>query len=358
MHAKFKPEHQTPDRNLPGTGASRSSRVAEEKLGLVEEACSIGHWSLDLLTGHERWSAGLFRITGIDPRAVAPTQGVLEMLVHPADKEQYRGISRHMKSRGAQALQFRIVRPDGFCRWVKARIEPVLGIDGSPTHLLGILNDVTELEHWKAAALVDSVVLQLMNETIGLVVWQAELDGSGPPAWEAFFGDSVDCCNPFADLEDQAATSLATAWAEARHLRQSVNMTCQQRNGGEIFIRGLPVSCERSSERWVFVTLDLTTARRTLRSQENALQSGMLRPSQLRAARAVLNWSGQELASRAGLSFSTVRRMEDERAPHPKTESAERLTEVLKAAGIGFESSANGILSVSFSPGSNQLAES
>lgn len=36
----------------------------------------------------------------------------------------------------------------------------------------------------------------------------------------------------------------------------------------------------------------------------------MISSSQVRAAKALLRWSGEELASRAGISLSTVRRVE------------------------------------------------
>ena len=64
----------------------------------------------------------------------------------------------------------------------------------------------------------------------------------------------------------------------------------------------------------------------------------MLRANQIRAARALLNWSQTELVEKSGLSLTTVRRMEDETIG-PERSSAGNVaivTTVLKEAGVCF----------------------
>jgi transcriptional regulator with XRE-family HTH domain len=57
---------------------------------------------------------------------------------------------------------------------------------------------------------------------------------------------------------------------------------------------------------------------------------------QLRAARAVLDWSGRELADAAGVSFSTVRRAEEDGATTIRVESLTAIRSALETAGIEF----------------------
>ncbi|MBV9482092.1 MAG: helix-turn-helix domain-containing protein [Acidobacteria bacterium] len=59
---------------------------------------------------------------------------------------------------------------------------------------------------------------------------------------------------------------------------------------------------------------------------------------QIHAARAMLNWSMQELANRAGCSWRTIRRAEEAGATVPRmhVSTLERITAVLEAAGIAF----------------------
>ena len=57
---------------------------------------------------------------------------------------------------------------------------------------------------------------------------------------------------------------------------------------------------------------------------------------QLRGARGLLGWSQTELASRAGLSLPTVKRVEAEFGPNVSHDARARLQRALEAAGIEF----------------------
>lgn len=64
----------------------------------------------------------------------------------------------------------------------------------------------------------------------------------------------------------------------------------------------------------------------------------MLKANQIRAARALLNWSQGELVTRTGLSLTTIRRMEDDKIG-PERSSAGNVatvTKTLEDAGIAF----------------------
>lgn len=64
----------------------------------------------------------------------------------------------------------------------------------------------------------------------------------------------------------------------------------------------------------------------------------MLQANQIRAARALLNWSQNELVERTGLSLTTIRRMEDDKIG-PERSSAgnvNAVTKILEDAGIAF----------------------
>lgn len=64
----------------------------------------------------------------------------------------------------------------------------------------------------------------------------------------------------------------------------------------------------------------------------------MLRANQIRAARALLNWSQSELVEKSGLSLTTIRRMEDDKIG-PERSSAGNVaavTKIIEDAGITF----------------------
>lgn len=64
----------------------------------------------------------------------------------------------------------------------------------------------------------------------------------------------------------------------------------------------------------------------------------MLKANQIRAARALLNWSQGELVEKSGLSLTTIRRMEDDKIG-PERSSAGNVSAVMDAlheAGVLF----------------------
>ena len=63
----------------------------------------------------------------------------------------------------------------------------------------------------------------------------------------------------------------------------------------------------------------------------------MVTAAQLRAARALLGWSGVALANAAGVSLQTIRRMESELGPgRSSAANVEAVQRALESAGVAF----------------------
>ena len=60
----------------------------------------------------------------------------------------------------------------------------------------------------------------------------------------------------------------------------------------------------------------------------------MISSDQIRAAKAILRWSGEELAQRAGVSLSTIRRVESS-VGVPETQNMKTLVSIKKALEEG-----------------------
>ncbi len=70
----------------------------------------------------------------------------------------------------------------------------------------------------------------------------------------------------------------------------------------------------------------------------------MLVSHQIRAARGLLHWSARVLAERAGVSISTVQRMERAGGPMTgNTECVRRVQDVLERAGVEFLADEHGL---------------
>lgn len=62
----------------------------------------------------------------------------------------------------------------------------------------------------------------------------------------------------------------------------------------------------------------------------------MITPAQIRAARALLNISQQELANELGVSVITVKRLESERDVYVSLDAVEAAQKALEARGVKF----------------------
>jgi len=105
--------------------------------------------------------------------------------------------------------------------------------------------------------------------------------------------------------------------------------------------RAMPILDEDGSvTRWFGVILAIAGAGRYGRNESDARETNAKRydditPSAMRAARALLNWPAERLATEAGLSRSTVRRLEDDEAPiATRRGSIHKILEVLARENI------------------------
>ena len=63
----------------------------------------------------------------------------------------------------------------------------------------------------------------------------------------------------------------------------------------------------------------------------------MITSDQIRAARALLRWSGKDLAEKTGLGFSTLMRLEVlEGVPGAQAKTLETIQKAFESAGVGF----------------------
>ncbi|MDB4884214.1 MAG: sensor protein [Gemmatimonadetes bacterium] len=91
------------------------------------------------------WSAETFRIFGLKPRARPPSRDELISLIHPGDRARVEGvIDDIVHDRLGADVQFRIVRPDGNIRYVRAVSSPPGDRMAWPGEFVGSVIDITE----------------------------------------------------------------------------------------------------------------------------------------------------------------------------------------------------------------------
>jgi PAS domain S-box-containing protein len=138
-------------RGNQSTGRDVTARVeAEQRLQRLteryqhaERAAGLGHWEMDVETGHSTWSDEFFRICGYEPQSFTPTAEIGFNLIHPDDRDAARDrVSHTLETGEPYRIEKRIVRPSGEVRWVDSRGGLVY--DGEHTTLVGSFLDITD----------------------------------------------------------------------------------------------------------------------------------------------------------------------------------------------------------------------
>ncbi|MBL9190561.1 MAG: response regulator [Opitutaceae bacterium] len=115
-----------------------------ERLQLATEAAQVGIWDHDIVQDRLIWDSRMHTLYGIAPREFSATFSAWSERVHPDDRA--RVTAEHggaIEGKGAFNTSFRIVRPDGQERQIRARAHVQRNSAGRATRMVGVNWDVT-----------------------------------------------------------------------------------------------------------------------------------------------------------------------------------------------------------------------
>lgn len=123
----------------------------ETLLADVEHLASIGGWSWDLITREATWSDEMYRIQGLEPQSVPASAELLLSSVPESHRGYVAALLESVVERPDSIppegidIAYRVVRPDGVVRELRAigRIERDPA--GRPVRWIGAAQDVTDL---------------------------------------------------------------------------------------------------------------------------------------------------------------------------------------------------------------------
>jgi PAS domain S-box-containing protein len=125
--------------------AQAALRESEERLDRAQAIAGIGSWELDVATGRYIWSKELFRIRGVSPETFRPDIDNVAQYVHQDDYPVVRRwLAALMTGREQNALEPRIVRPNGDVRVLRVEGRPVTDANGTVRRIAGTMQDITE----------------------------------------------------------------------------------------------------------------------------------------------------------------------------------------------------------------------
>jgi two-component system, cell cycle sensor histidine kinase and response regulator CckA len=149
------------------------------QLGEAQQIARIGSWERDA-AGRLAWSDELYRIYGFDPAQTELDIAQIVERVHPDDREELARAMRGSLDDLANALEFRIVLPDGCERWIQARGEPMLDPDGNVIGRRGTAQDITDRKQAEQRLAAAEVRYRTMVEQLPLGTYIRPLDLDEP----------------------------------------------------------------------------------------------------------------------------------------------------------------------------------
>lgn len=147
-----------------------SITFTERLLSAGQRLAQIGSWELELSSGETQWTEGMHRILGLQPRAVARSAEMILEVVHPDDRERVGALLATVRNRPgavpAEGLtfEFRIIRPDGATRNLRAHGRIEHDEARQPTRWVGVAQDVTEQRFTERELLARHAVTQALRE--------------------------------------------------------------------------------------------------------------------------------------------------------------------------------------------------
>jgi PAS domain S-box-containing protein len=325
----------------------------DESLDLIESH-GVGTWNWDLATAAVGWSAGMSNILGVDHATMAQTLEAYEQLIHPDDRPDFRNPAMLATSGILTDREYRILRPNGELRWVRSFAKLIHSRDGRPERLVGVAFDVTEIRAALRALQQREGLTEAIRDLFDVIVWTTDANGeiSDEVEWWRTTGQlgRVDHWNRHEVVHPDDRQRVRDAWDEALRNRRRYAAACRVL-WGDTYV---PVISRATSilgrhgviEGWIGFT--------ARQDGSMAFDIGFpgddappLTPGQVRAARGYLGWSAEQLAERAGVSFSTVRRVETPGERGVREQSVAAIRKALERAGITFTAGADGRTGVS-----------
>lgn len=327
----------------------RNVNTPEHRINLLESLLGAGTWTYDLRSREVTWSTGLYRLIGLDPSTVMASTELYDSLVHPDDRLSHEEIVEMAGTGELSLRRFRFIRPDGRLIWVESKTDRQYDRTGKMAVLHGVVQEITAQEKLR----FDHIRLATVNASLVKIAggdfWRANPEGKllDFSNWMRFTGQSTEQLKDYEQLsavhpDDRAI--FRDAWAIGISTRQKIELSIRVRRYDGIYQRFenriVPVIDNHGGVvEWHGMSWLVDD------NQEHLAASVTLESAHIRAARALLDWSTQQLALVSEVSFSTIRRMELD-ASSVRADNVERVRRTLELHGVRFVVTSSGYVSL------------
>ena len=142
-------------RTAAAEAGERRVRAAEERLRLALDSTGLGTWDYVPATDALHWDERTKRAFGLAPDAEVRAYSDFLGRLHPADRARTQALvdaAIHPAGSGEYDTLFRVVRPDGGPRWVRARGRALFAGEGAERRVARFIGTVLDVSAEREAA--------------------------------------------------------------------------------------------------------------------------------------------------------------------------------------------------------------
>lgn len=264
------------------------------------------------------WSRGVFVLLGLDPAAVKPSFSLLQQAKHPDDRLTIDEIDSSYDAASTISRKFRIIRSDGSLRVLAQHGEVLFNAAGKREKLVSVIIDVTDQEFFREQAERIAARRDAFAIHSGLFLCRIRPDGfvthlpghgrEYEVAEERYGGQNWrNLIHP----DDSEESILLFSIAAQDKVPISREHRIKQVDGSFRWHREtrIPVFNRRQEMVELLLLSQDIEKEKNIDLLKDA--SKQLTGTQVRMGRAAVRWTVQELAEKAAVSPSTIRRIEE-----------------------------------------------
>ena len=163
--------------------AEEALRLSSERLQLATRVARIGIWDWDVVRNELVWDESMYQLYGIRSEDFGGAYDAWIRTIHPADKAYTDGeIQAALHGEREYAPEFRIVRPDGAIRYIKADSRTIKDREGKPLRMIGTNIDITEHKQAEEALQKSETLLNTTQRLTKVGGWEFDVR-SGKSFW-------------------------------------------------------------------------------------------------------------------------------------------------------------------------------
>ncbi|MBS3915480.1 MAG: PAS domain S-box protein [Bacteroidetes bacterium] len=117
-----------------------------ERLTLATKTSGIGIWDYYIQTGEIAWDGPMYRLYGLKPSPGLDLYEAWKKAIHKDDFEKRKqAIIKSLKGEKEYDIEFRIYKPNGELRYIKALASVLRDLDGNAIRMTGVNYDITDI---------------------------------------------------------------------------------------------------------------------------------------------------------------------------------------------------------------------